>query len=88
MALGLALAAVMVMTSNALGYFDEGFNAPQGVRAESDARADDKQIRIELAFDAKAQSGLSGYRIKVADKVVASGGSLHDPSTAAVTLKP
>ncbi len=82
-ALGLALAAVMVVTGNALGYDDQGFNAAKGARAEADARADDKQIRIELAFE--AQGDLSGYVIEVADEVVASGGSLHDPSTAALT---
>ena len=79
MVLGLALAAVMVVTGNALGYTDEGFSPAQGARVE----ADDKQIRIELAF--KAQGGLSGYLIEVADEVVASGGSLHDPLTANLT---
>jgi hypothetical protein len=42
MALGLALAAAMVVTSNALGYDDQGFDAAQAARAEVDAQADDK----------------------------------------------
>jgi hypothetical protein len=43
-ALGLALAAVMVVTGNALAYDDHGFNAAQGASAEADAQADDKFV--------------------------------------------
>ena len=42
MTLGLALAAAMVVTSNALGYDDQGFDAAQAARAEADAQADEK----------------------------------------------
>src|SRR5512145_822721 len=42
MTLGLALAAAMVVTSNALGYDDQGFDAAEAARAEADAQADDK----------------------------------------------
>jgi hypothetical protein len=38
MALGLALAAALVVTSNALGYDDQGFDAAQAARAEPDAK--------------------------------------------------
>ena len=50
-----------------------------GSGSAADVRADDNELRVEHALEAQAQGALSGYVNEVANALVASSESPHDP---------
>ena len=72
-----------IALSAGIPHGDEQFIESQvlQVRAGAAAQADDDQFRIEHATEARAQGGLSGYLIDVADPLVDPAQSHQDPLT-------